>query len=99
LVILGDDLSRVDRKGVVNGLKALQLEDGSFRSTYEGGENDMRFVYTACVISYILNDWSGVNRDKVVEYIRASHVCLVLIVLLIFFLSYYEKKFSLPLGI
>ena len=35
LVILGDDLGRVDRKAVLAGVKALQLPDGSFKeSTY-----------------------------------------------------------------
>ena len=32
LVILGDDLSRVNRSAVIEGLKALQLSDG--RSEY-----------------------------------------------------------------
>ena len=32
LVILGDDLSRVNRPAVIEGLKALQLSDG--RSEY-----------------------------------------------------------------
>ena len=35
LVILGDDLARVDRQAVLAGVKALQLPDGSFKeSTY-----------------------------------------------------------------
>ncbi|KAJ1971833.1 geranylgeranyl transferase type-1 subunit beta [Dimargaris verticillata] len=33
----------------------------------------MRFVYCACAISYILDDWSGVNQDQVLAYIRACH--------------------------
>lgn len=32
----------------------------------------MRFVYTASVVSYILNDWSGINIDKVLSYIKES---------------------------
>ncbi|XP_073243213.1 geranylgeranyl transferase type-1 subunit beta-like [Porites lutea] len=72
LVILGDDLSRVNRPAVIEGLKALQLSDGSFRPTVEGSENDMRFVYCACCISYFLNDWSGLDTSKLVEYIRKS---------------------------
>jgi hypothetical protein len=32
------------------GLKALQLPDGSFKAAMEGGENDMRFLYCATAI-------------------------------------------------
>ena len=34
----------------VQGLKALQLPDGSFKAAVEGGENDMRFLYCATAI-------------------------------------------------
>ena len=34
----------------------------------------MRFVYCACCISYVLNDWSGVNVEKTVEFIKRSQV-------------------------
>ena len=48
-----------------------------------GGENDMRFIYCACCISYILDDWQGINVEKATEYIRNSLVrCFV-------FLQYY----------
>lgn len=36
-----------------------------------GSENDMRFVYCACAISHILNDWSGIDKDAVVKYIQS----------------------------
>ncbi|XP_078374202.1 geranylgeranyl transferase type-1 subunit beta-like isoform X1 [Oculina patagonica] len=72
LLILGDDLSRVNRPAVIESLKALQLPDGSFQPTVDGSENDMRFIYCACCISYILNDWSGVDIPRVVEYIKKS---------------------------
>ncbi|XP_029208313.2 geranylgeranyl transferase type-1 subunit beta-like isoform X1 [Acropora millepora] len=72
LLILGDDLSRVDKVAVIKGLKALQLPDGSFQPTVDGSENDMRFIYCACCISYILNDWSGIDVPKVVQYIKKS---------------------------
>lgn len=72
LVILGDDLSRVNIKAIVHGLKALQLENGSFYSTPEGSENDMRFLYCACCISYVLQDWNGVNKESAISYIRNS---------------------------
>lgn len=72
LLILGDDLSRVDKKAVIESLKDLQLEDGSFCPTPEGSENDMRFIFCASCISYILNDWSGVDVEHAVHYIKDS---------------------------
>ncbi|XP_072372576.1 geranylgeranyl transferase type-1 subunit beta isoform X2 [Scyliorhinus torazame] len=72
LVILGDDLKRVNKEACLAGLGALQLEDGSFYAVPEGSENDMRFVYCATCICYMLNDWSGMNMKKAIEYIRKS---------------------------
>lgn len=46
----------------------------SFKSTAEESENDMRFVYCACCVSYILQDWSGVDTAKVFHYISQSQV-------------------------
>ncbi|KAJ1977044.1 geranylgeranyl transferase type-1 subunit beta [Dimargaris xerosporica] len=73
LVILGDDLSRVDRQGILQTLAALQQSDGNFVPHPYSTERDMRFVYCACAISFILDDWSGVNQDLVLAYIRACH--------------------------
>ncbi|BES87689.1 Protein geranylgeranyltransferase type I, beta subunit [Nesidiocoris tenuis] len=72
LVTLGDDLSRVNRPAIIKGVAALQQEDGSFACTLLGSENDMRFVYCACCICYILQDWSGMDMDKTLSYIRGS---------------------------
>ena len=74
LLILGDDLSRINRKAVLAGVRKLQLEDGSFSSTAEGSENDMRFVFCACCVCYILNDWSGMDMKKAVGFIKRSQV-------------------------
>mmetsp|Transcript_15305 Transcript_15305/g.44450 ORF Transcript_15305/g.44450 Transcript_15305/m.44450 type:complete len:264 (-) Transcript_15305:1467-2258(-) len=41
----------------------------SFQSTYSGSERDMRFLYCACAISYMLNDWSSINVDQAVNYV------------------------------
>ena len=46
----------------------------SFCSTIEGAEKDMRFVYCACCVSHMLNDWSGIDKDRAVQYIRNSQV-------------------------
>ena len=34
----------------------------------------MRFVYCACCICYMLNDWSGIDLDMTVDYIKKSMV-------------------------
>uniref|UniRef100_G1TK87 Geranylgeranyl transferase type-1 subunit beta n=2 Tax=Oryctolagus cuniculus TaxID=9986 RepID=G1TK87_RABIT len=72
LVILGDDLSRVNKEACLAGLRALQLEDGSFCAVPEGSENDMRFVYCASCVCYMLNNWSGMDVKKAISYIRRS---------------------------
>ena len=40
----------------------------------EGSEQDMRFVYCACAIAYILDDWSGIDLLAMKRFI---HSCLV----------------------
>ncbi|RUS20246.1 geranylgeranyl transferase type-1 subunit beta-like protein [Endogone sp. FLAS-F59071] len=76
LLILGDDLSRVNRDAIVKTMRHLQTEDGSYIPTYHSIEADLRFTYTACVISYILNDWRGIDIPKAVDYIRRSQVSI-----------------------
>ncbi|MCL4145270.1 UNVERIFIED_CONTAM: hypothetical protein GTU68_055290 [Idotea baltica] len=72
LLILGDDLSQIDRKGIQEHIKSLQCEDGSFYSTVGGSENDMRFVYCAATVCYILQDFSAINVESAVKYIIKS---------------------------
>ncbi|XP_050349743.1 geranylgeranyl transferase type-1 subunit beta [Nymphalis io] len=72
LLTLGDDLSRLNRKALIEGVKALQTEEGNFSATLSGSEADMRFVYCAACISYILNDWSGFNVERATDYIIKS---------------------------
>ena len=72
LRVLGDDLSRVDKRAIMDNMKILQRpEDGSFRCTSTPSEHDMRFLYCACAISYMLQDWSGMNIDLAVQYIKS----------------------------
>lgn len=72
LVILGDDLKRVDRKSIVRGMRELQLPNGSFKPSALGGESDMRLVYCAAAVSRLLNDWSGIDKDRCARFIRSS---------------------------
>lgn len=69
LKTLGDDFSRLDIQSLISGMKLLQQKDGSFSATLEGSECDTRFIYCACAISSILNDWSGINIDLATSYI------------------------------
>lgn len=73
LIILDDDLSRVDRYAVMQGLKALQQESGSFTASIHGSEDDMRFVYCAAAICFLLDDWSGFGKDSAVSFIQSCY--------------------------
>ncbi|KAF9903935.1 Geranylgeranyl transferase type-1 subunit beta [Lobosporangium transversale] len=70
LVVLGDDLSRVAKEPILKSLKRLQQPNGCFIPCITDFEPDMRFLYCAAAISYILNDWSGFNRATAVHYIQ-----------------------------
>ena len=72
LAMLGDDYSRVNRQAILKSMKKMQQEDGSFACVNNGAEMDMRFVYCACVVSYLLNDWSGIDVNKATDYILKS---------------------------
>ena len=69
LLILGDDLKGINKESIVSGIRALQLPSGSFAATLQGSESDVRFVYCAAAISYLLQDWSGVNVEAATNYI------------------------------
>ena len=70
LVILGDrELSKVDRPALVAQVRALQQPDGCFAASAGEGEQDLRFVYCACVISHLLGNWDGVNIDAAWRFI------------------------------
>ncbi|XP_064474603.1 geranylgeranyl transferase type-1 subunit beta-like [Ornithodoros turicata] len=69
LIILGDDLSRVNKAAITSGLKALQQKCGSFCAALDGSEDDMRFLYCGACISYILQDWSGFDMERAAKFI------------------------------
>lgn len=54
------------------GLKLLQTSNGSFQATLaDTSDHDVRFLFCACAISAALDDWSGVDKDKAVAFIRS----------------------------
>ena len=64
LISLGDDLAGVDRIGLLNILRQLQRADGSFGDTLlapdePAGATDMRFVYMACALRWMLRGQEG----------------------------------------
>ncbi|XP_060658834.1 geranylgeranyl transferase type-1 subunit beta [Drosophila nasuta] len=72
LVTLGDDLSRLDRKSIVDGVAEVQRPDGSFSACVNGSEDDMRFVYCAATICHMLDYWGSVNKESMFQFIMRS---------------------------
>jgi len=71
LVMFGDkELSRINKKGILSGLKACQRPSGCFAFNSSPSETDLRFVYSACVSCYILDDWGDIDKDMIVAYIQ-----------------------------
>ncbi|GLE01727.1 hypothetical protein PINS_up010561 [Pythium insidiosum] len=73
LKTLGDDLRRVDKVAIITALRHLQnTVTGGFQSVAHGSEEDMRFVFCACAISHILNDWTGIDGPAMVRFINSA---------------------------
>lgn len=53
----------------MNFYKIIEIITSSFRGQ-QGTENDMRFVYCAIAICYILNDFSRINMKSVLKFIQ-----------------------------
>ncbi|KAG0042437.1 Geranylgeranyl transferase type-1 subunit beta [Gryganskiella cystojenkinii] len=70
LVLLGDDLSRVAKEPILRSLRRLQGEDGCFIPCVTDQQSDLRFVYSAAALSYLLNDWSGFDQERALKFIR-----------------------------
>ncbi|XP_009619178.1 geranylgeranyl transferase type-1 subunit beta isoform X1 [Nicotiana tomentosiformis] len=69
LKILGYDFSLLDSTSILKSMKNLQQPDGSFMPIHSGAETDLRFVYCAAAISSMLENWSGIDKEKAKEYI------------------------------
>lgn len=70
LLLLGDDLSRVNRNAIVESIRHLQQKDGSIIPAEGSLEKDARFLFCACAVSYMLNDWSGLDLDLSLQYAK-----------------------------
>jgi geranylgeranyl transferase type-1 subunit beta len=71
LIILGDNLEVVERGLIINCLKDLQQPNGCFKSYRNSLECDLRFLYCAASISFILDDWSGFDIPNAINYIKS----------------------------
>ena len=71
LTICGDDLRRVDREAVVHHLSELQVESGCCQNIRFGSEKDVRFLYGACIVCELLQDWSGLDQERAVQFLAA----------------------------
>eukprot|EP00825_Cyclidium_porcatum_P009488 TRINITY_DN14845_c0_g1_i1.p1 TRINITY_DN14845_c0_g1~~TRINITY_DN14845_c0_g1_i1.p1 ORF type:complete len:231 (+),score=33.72 TRINITY_DN14845_c0_g1_i1:72-764(+) len=70
LKILGDDFSRVNINCIKQSIKNLQLPNGNFKSTLlTNSEQDLRFIYSGIVICSLINDFSILNIDAIVNFI------------------------------
>ncbi|XP_021770995.1 geranylgeranyl transferase type-1 subunit beta-like [Chenopodium quinoa] len=69
LKILGYDFSLFDSESILRSMRNLQQSDGSFMPIHIGAEADLRFVYCAAAISYLLDDWTGMDKEMAKEYI------------------------------
>ncbi|XP_022746947.1 geranylgeranyl transferase type-1 subunit beta isoform X2 [Durio zibethinus] len=69
LKMVGFDLATLDKESILISMRNLQQPDGSFMPLHVGAETDLRFVYCAAAICFMLEDWSGMDIEKAKEYI------------------------------
>ncbi|KAL3523800.1 hypothetical protein ACH5RR_016634 [Cinchona calisaya] len=69
LKTVGYDLSLIDSTPILESMKNLQQSDGSFMPIHSGAETDLRFLFCAVSICFMLGNWSGMDREKAKEYI------------------------------
>ncbi|KAF5742667.1 Geranylgeranyl transferase type-1 subunit beta [Tripterygium wilfordii] len=69
LKIVGYDFSGIESEIILTSMKNLQHPDGSFMPIHIGAEKDLRFVYCAAAICSMLEDWTGMDREKTKIYI------------------------------
>ncbi|KAJ7180618.1 terpenoid cyclases/protein prenyltransferase alpha-alpha toroid [Mycena filopes] len=69
LAILRDDFASLDRAGLSAFVRACQRGDGSFSIVPGSAETDLRTLYCAFCICDMLNDWSGVDVDRALNFI------------------------------
>ena len=81
LLILADDLKRVNREGILDQLRRSQNEDGSFSPVLINnnriGESDVRQTYCAIAVRHILSPVSpeeDINVAAALSYVQSCKV-------------------------
>lgn len=69
LILLGDDLSRIDKDKMTNYVRDLQVDNGSFRNSFASDEICLRFLFAAVSIYIFINREFDFDVNKAVEYI------------------------------
>ncbi|KAI0498310.1 hypothetical protein KFK09_021551 [Dendrobium nobile] len=69
LKVVGYSFSDSNFELTLVSMRELQLPDGSFMPTHTGAEADLRFIYCAVAICFMLNNWTGMDKLKAREYI------------------------------
>ncbi|KAL5734731.1 hypothetical protein ACOSP7_032592 [Xanthoceras sorbifolium] len=69
LKTIGYNFANIDRESILTSMRNLQQHDGSFIPIHSGAETDLRFIYCAAAICFMLGDWSGMDKEKAKLYI------------------------------
>jgi geranylgeranyl transferase type-1 subunit beta len=69
LLLLKDDLSRVDTERILAGIRAVQNPLGAFRAQIIDSEYDVRFTFCAAAIMRMLGRTNGVDIEKAIDFI------------------------------
>lgn len=69
LLLLGDNLERVEKDRIMKDLKSLQNPNGSFKSHHLGSESDVRFSFCAAAICVMLGTNGEIDTEAAVNYV------------------------------
>ncbi|KAK4835490.1 hypothetical protein QYF36_010428 [Acer negundo] len=69
LKAVGYNFANINRESILTSMRNLQQHDGSFMPIHSGAETDLRFIYCAAAICFMLGDWSGMDQEKAKQYI------------------------------
>ncbi|VDM34635.1 unnamed protein product [Hydatigera taeniaeformis] len=73
LLVLGDDLERVNRQALIDGIKALQSVNGNLvNGSLFCPEFDARFIFSAVASAYILDMLDQLNLDAFEQFLADS---------------------------
>ncbi|KAL5113020.1 Geranylgeranyl transferase type-1 subunit beta [Taenia crassiceps] len=73
LLVLGDDLERVNRQAVIDGIKALQYVNGNLiNGSLFCPEFDARFIFSAVASAYILDMLEQLDLDEFEKFLINS---------------------------